>query len=244
MFLESEQKRRAAHPSVNFRHPTFEFPASQGAAPRRSPEPYGDCLTYGPGHYETWAHWRRDRTVEPALRAIVRSYEYEDWPRGRIVFDQSRDLFIIYADRKLLTPATIARLETQFQLPEERTEIQSDLHYKSKETPNARYIDGISQPRKRISRKRRPLTWRSQIRGCAWWIAGGGGGQPQCNNATGVFAGNPAIAGYRFRALKVPPGTPPRNEPGMSRRSGWSGECGPGNAKPGKSPRRMQHQSA
>ena len=73
--------------------------------------------------------------MEPALRALVRSYEYEDWPRGRIVFDQSRDLFIIYADRKLLTPATIARLETQFQLPEERTEIQSDLHYKSTETP-------------------------------------------------------------------------------------------------------------
>src|SRR3984893_18632880 len=98
-------------------------------------EPYGNCLTYGPGHYETWAHWRRDRTVEPALRALVRSYEYEDWPRGRIVFDQSRDLFIIYADGTLLTPATIARLETQFQLPEERTEIHSDLHYKSKETP-------------------------------------------------------------------------------------------------------------
>ena len=98
-------------------------------------EPYGDCLTYGPGHYETWARWRRDRTVDPALRALVRSYEYEDWPRGRIVFDQSRDLFTIYADRKLPTPATIARLETQFQLPEERTEIQSDLHYKSTETP-------------------------------------------------------------------------------------------------------------
>jgi hypothetical protein len=46
-------------------------------------EPYGNGLTYGPGHYETWAHWRRDRTWEPAVRAIVRSYEYEDWPRGR-----------------------------------------------------------------------------------------------------------------------------------------------------------------
>jgi hypothetical protein len=32
-------------------------------------EPYGDCLTYGPGHYETWARRRRARTVEPVLRA-------------------------------------------------------------------------------------------------------------------------------------------------------------------------------
>jgi hypothetical protein len=99
-------------------------------------EPYGDCLTYGPGHYETWSRWRRDRTVDPALRALVRSYEYDDWPRGRIVFDRARDLFVLYADRKLMTPATIARIETQFHLPVERTEIQSDLHYKSTETPN------------------------------------------------------------------------------------------------------------
>ena len=86
-------------------------------------EPYGDFLTYGVGHYETWAQWRRDRKVDPALRAIVRSYEYEDWPRGRIVFDRSRDLFILYADRKLMTPEMIARLATQFHLPEERTEM-------------------------------------------------------------------------------------------------------------------------
>jgi hypothetical protein len=42
----------------------------------------------------------------------------------------SRDLFIIYADRKLLTPVTIARIEAQFHLPTVRTEI------KSTETPN------------------------------------------------------------------------------------------------------------
>jgi hypothetical protein len=83
-------------------------------------EPYGDCLTYGPGHYETWTQWRRDGTVDPALRTIIRSYDYEDWPRGRIVFDRSRNRFIIYADRKLLTPAMIARIETQFHLPEDR----------------------------------------------------------------------------------------------------------------------------
>jgi hypothetical protein len=97
-------------------------------------EPYGDCLTYGPGHYKTWAHWPRDRTVDPALRAIVRSHEYEDWPRGRIVFDLVRDLFILYADRKLMTPAIIARIKAQFHLPAERSEVTSDFHI---ETPNA-----------------------------------------------------------------------------------------------------------
>jgi hypothetical protein len=98
-------------------------------------EPYGDCLTYGPGHYETWAQWRRDKTVDPARRVLARSYEYEDWPRGRIVFDRARDLFVLYTDRKLLTPAMIARIQTQFHLPEKRTEIQSDGHYQSTETP-------------------------------------------------------------------------------------------------------------
>ena len=92
-------------------------------------EPYGDCLTYG-------RVWRCDWKVDPALREIVRSYEYEDWPRGRIVFDRARDLFILHADRKLLTPATIARIETHFHLPTERTEVQSDWHYQSTETPN------------------------------------------------------------------------------------------------------------
>ena len=101
-------------------------------------EPYGDCLTFGSGHYETWAHWRRDRTVDPDMRALVQSYEYEDWPRGRIVFGRSRDLFIIYADHQLLTPATITRIETQFHLPGERIQVQSDVHYQSKETLNVR----------------------------------------------------------------------------------------------------------
>ena len=99
-------------------------------------EAYGDCLTYSPGHYKTWAQWRRDRTLDPALRALVRAYEYEDWPRGRIVFDRSRDLFILYADRKLLTPEMMARIASQFHLPAERTEVQSDFHYQSAETPN------------------------------------------------------------------------------------------------------------
>ena len=48
----------------------------------------------------------------------------------------ARDLFILYADRKLLTPAMIARIKAQFYLPAERTEVQSDFHYQSTETSN------------------------------------------------------------------------------------------------------------
>ncbi len=84
----------------------------------------------------TWAQWRRDKTGDPARRALARSYEYEDWPRGRIVFDRARDVFVLYTDRKLLTPEMIARIHAQFHLPEERTKIQSDGHYQSNETPN------------------------------------------------------------------------------------------------------------
>jgi hypothetical protein len=105
--------------------------------PLAQAEACGDRLTCGPGHYETWAQWRRGRPIDPALCAMVWFYEYEEWPRGRIVFDRSRDLFIIYADCKLLTPETIACIKTRFHLPEDRTEVQSDWHYQSTETPNA-----------------------------------------------------------------------------------------------------------
>ncbi len=106
---------------------------------------------------KTWAHWRRDKTVDPALRALVRLYEYEDWPHGRIVFDRSRDLFVLYADRKLLTPARITRIKAQFHLPAERTEVQSDLHYKSTETPNVLRSSTVAAATKRASTRSRRI---------------------------------------------------------------------------------------
>jgi hypothetical protein len=40
--------------------------------------PLDQAEPYGPGHYETWAQWRRDKTVDPARRTLARSYKYED----------------------------------------------------------------------------------------------------------------------------------------------------------------------
>jgi hypothetical protein len=98
-------------------------------------EPYGDFLTFADGHYEVWEGWRNIKDQDPALRKVVRKFEYEDWPRGRIVFDQKKKLFILYADRKLLRTGTIARIQDRFALPAKKTIIETDFHYKSPETP-------------------------------------------------------------------------------------------------------------
>jgi hypothetical protein len=137
-------KHEMAHLGIFWMVQTSENKAKLLASgyPIDQAEPYGDCLTYGPSHYKIWAQWRRDKTVDPDIRAVVRFYEYEDWPRGRVVFDSSRDLFVLYADRKLMTPELIARIRAEFHLPEERTEVKSDFHYQSKETPDG--IDGIT----------------------------------------------------------------------------------------------------
>ncbi len=42
-------------------------------------EPYGDCLTFGPGHYEIWEGRRRSRELDAAARTVVRAHEYEAW---------------------------------------------------------------------------------------------------------------------------------------------------------------------
>jgi hypothetical protein len=125
-FMNEPTQRETPHVGIFWVAQTADGEARLLAAgcPLDQAEPYGDCLTYSPGHYEIWENWRRDKTVDPARRAIARSYGYEDWPRG-IVFDRARDLFILYADRKLLTPAMIARIQAQFHLPAKRTEIQS-----------------------------------------------------------------------------------------------------------------------
>jgi hypothetical protein len=103
--------------------------------PLEQAEPYGDFLTYGRGHYDVWTAWRRNKTIDADHRAIVRSCEYEDWPRGRIVFDRSKDRYILYADRKLMAVETIGLIREYFHLPADRTSVEGDFHYQSRLTP-------------------------------------------------------------------------------------------------------------
>jgi hypothetical protein len=98
-------------------------------------EPYGDFLTFADGHHEVWESWRKINEPNAALRALVRTFEYEEWPRGRIVFDRVKKHFILYVDHKLMPPETIAKIQARFALPPDKTSVETDFHYQSPETP-------------------------------------------------------------------------------------------------------------
>ena len=98
-----------------------------------SAESYADCLTYDGGHAEHWDRWQeagigwlRANRLPEAIAAT----EYDAHPRGRIVFDQRLDRFILYADRRLHTADRLAVIKQQFNLPTARTTVRSDQHYR------------------------------------------------------------------------------------------------------------------
>ena len=91
-------------------------------------EPYGDFLTFPDGHYEVWGRWRNIKHPNAALRALVRAFEYEDWPRGRIVFDRVKERFVLYADRKLMLPDTITQIQARFALLPDKTKRSERTH--------------------------------------------------------------------------------------------------------------------
>lgn len=96
-------------------------------------ETYGDCLTYPRGHFELWEGWKRLGPLGRAkleLPQAIASYEYEEFPRGRIVYSQPDSLFTIYADRRLQQPHVVAEIQLRFCLLESRTVVRSDPHYR------------------------------------------------------------------------------------------------------------------
>ncbi|OHV18250.1 hypothetical protein BK022_00320 [Methylorubrum extorquens] len=101
--------------------------------PLSEAEPYGDCLTHPGGHYEVWEAWSR---LGPAglqrrgLPPTITGFEYEECPRGRIVYDRKAEAFVIYADRRLQDAAMVTRIVEAFGLAKQRYSVRSDTHYR------------------------------------------------------------------------------------------------------------------
>jgi hypothetical protein len=96
-------------------------------------ETYGDCLTHAAGHYERWQEWQElgaTRLASMGYPECIASTEYDDWPRGRIVYETLARRFVIYADRRLQAPDTINAIKAAFGLGDAEVLVKSDLLYR------------------------------------------------------------------------------------------------------------------
>ena len=98
-------------------------------------EPYADCLTHAAGHYERWQEWQAlgvARLTALGFPERIAWTEYDQWPRGRIVYQTPTRRFMLYADRRLQQPTIIDALKTAFGLNDAKVKVtvRSDLHYR------------------------------------------------------------------------------------------------------------------
>jgi hypothetical protein len=111
---------------------TGEFFSSRTTVPWDLAEKYGDCLTSPHGHYELWEAWR---IAPPSkeLAVIVYDAEYEEWPRGRVVFNIVQEQFVIYGDRQVLKHKLLSRILDRFGIATDQAKFTfaTDEHYQS-----------------------------------------------------------------------------------------------------------------
>src|ERR1035438_562635 len=92
--------------------------------PLSQAEEYGVAKGHPQGHLQHWTELQRTGTVS-------RDFEYDDPPRGRVVYFPRGREFILYADRCiLLRKNLVQRIMAEMNLPQTRTKISSDDHYR------------------------------------------------------------------------------------------------------------------
>lgn len=94
--------------------------------PLSDAEPYGECLTFAPGHSDVWRRLRR----MGALPSAICGFGYDEVPRGRVVYHEPSRTFWIYADRRLQGAAFVAQIMRAFGLVGRAAELRSDSHYR------------------------------------------------------------------------------------------------------------------
>jgi hypothetical protein len=87
-------------------------------------EPYGDNLTHPRGHVEVWEQFQQKGLVFPEM-------EYEEHPRGRVMFNAKTKRFLLLADRCILRDEKVVRkIMTRMNLPRKTTDRGTDEHYR------------------------------------------------------------------------------------------------------------------
>lgn len=91
--------------------------------PLSQAEPYGDCLTHPRGHAAVWEQYQ-------ASGRVPKEAEYEEFPRGRVMYNSRTRRFSFLADKCILRNAKLIRIiMSELHLPR-NTEKSADSHYR------------------------------------------------------------------------------------------------------------------
>lgn len=95
---------------------------------------YGDMLTVETGHFEFWSELARRGPRFLRVAGIPTAplwSEYEEWPRGRVLYDCAARRFIIRADPQLHRPAFVRIIADRFRFVTADASVLPDDHYRS-----------------------------------------------------------------------------------------------------------------
>ena len=101
---------------------TYSFPVNE------VPEQSG-FIDVGMGHYDLWSTFQK-------LDRDLKDVEYEELPRGRILYDVANKIYKVYASSTMILTEGFQDLVLHtFNLPKTATVFESDLHYEPPKDP-------------------------------------------------------------------------------------------------------------
>jgi hypothetical protein len=92
--------------------------------PLRAAEDYGDFKTHPRSHLEAWSLLQQNGIAPPEV-------EYEEFPRGRVMYNPTTRRFTLLADRCILRDKNVvAKIMLEMNLPNRNTDKGTDAHYR------------------------------------------------------------------------------------------------------------------
>ncbi|PZT84256.1 hypothetical protein D7V64_15845 [Acinetobacter cumulans] len=87
-----------------------------------------DSIGLADSNYAHVEYWKIIQSTNKELKYM----EYEEVPRGRVIFNSKLNKIIIYTDKRLLIRSRIEKIARFFEANSEQIVVRSDPHYKTK----------------------------------------------------------------------------------------------------------------
>lgn len=88
-------------------------------------------------HVDSWERHGHFRTINPQLAY----FEYQEVPRGRVLFQLRTQRFLVYLDKKLMNKVTKKAIADYFGFLPSQADWKSDAHYTTDNTQLRRLFD-------------------------------------------------------------------------------------------------------